>query len=79
MKELMQPNSLINTPLQRGGDADGEDLNRFRGFPPATGSHTPSEGAKAVELPMPDFGTSLKRGVNERGLAYPRWIGASAD
>ena len=66
MKESMQLNPLINTPLQRGDDADGVDPNRFSGFPLAAEPHAPSETAKAVGLPMPDFATSLKRGVNER-------------
>jgi hypothetical protein len=32
MKESLQPNSLISTPLKWGGDGDGGDLNRFSGF-----------------------------------------------
>jgi hypothetical protein len=68
MNEPKPPNFLINALLQQGGDEAAEDLNRFSGFPLATESHTLSETAKAVELPMPDFGASLKRGVNQRYL-----------
>ena len=69
MKESMQPNSLINAPLQRRGAADVEDLNRFSGFLVVAESHTRSETAKAVDPHIPWPATSLKRGVNEKGSA----------
>jgi hypothetical protein len=52
--------TLINTSLQRGGDAIQSTPNRFSGF---------EHGVEAVETAwlqvVPGF-TSLKRGVNER-------------
>src|SRR6266404_2199936 len=59
---------LINTPLQRGARAGGEDLNRFSGFRSITDCPTMLETAKAVHLTTAPLATPLKRGDNEKPL-----------
>jgi hypothetical protein len=60
--------SLIDTPLQRGGAAHGQDLNRFSGFRLPKERRVRLETAKAVaSLTAPTFTPlKLKRGINDR-------------
>jgi hypothetical protein len=74
-EESMLRDSLINTLLQRGGDAERKDLNRFSGFHLAAEPHAVSQTAKVVDFHLPDSGTALKRGVNEShsGSIFRNW------
>ena len=56
---------LINTPLQRGGRALSNPLNRFSGFPCLASLPNTLKTAEAVRLVRSGYSTPLKRGVNE--------------
>jgi hypothetical protein len=55
---------LINTPLERGGYAPGDQPNRFSGFPVVARLGAVPETAEAVDLLRARSDTPLKRGVN---------------
>ena len=58
---------LINTPLQRGGRALGNSLNRFSGFACLASLPNTLKTAEAVQMSCPGYSTPLKQGVNESG------------
>ena len=58
---------LINTPLQRGGRALSNPLNRFSGFPCLATQPNTLKTAEAVQMSSAGHSTPLKRGVNESG------------
>ena len=57
--------SLINTPLQRCGDAPIKKMDRFSGFPRTESRSEIMETAKAVPGLPSRYSTLLKEGANE--------------